>query len=223
MRPLLLSLPAVTLLACSGESDSGGTVASLEPQVSGDITIIDQNAEGRVEIFRGFGIDQGGRVMMYLTSNPDLTCDMAADLLTSHDDPFDPTGYIVGGTCDFFVKKDEYDGVEMTFTDDPFGRAGWAINCFTGNGAFEYQDRTDGGDDGIYWTGRKWQGYPTVYTFTITGGNEADYQLSLDFQEYDGGFPEESLDNYPATGRIQGTIDVEWCPDLGRTTSFSGG
>ena len=222
MRPSTLCALALTVAACNGETDSAGD-AAITPQVTGDIAMVGQDAEGRVEIFKAYGIDQGGRVMLYLSSNPDLTCPMAAELLSTHDGPFDPTDYIVGGTCDFFIKKDEYDGVEMTFTDDPFGRAGWAINCFTGDGAFEFQDRTDGGDDGIYWTGRKWLGYPTVYSYTITGGNEEPYTLQLDLQEYDGGFPEEGLDSYPATGSVVGTVEAQWCPDLGRTSSFSGG
>ncbi len=222
MRSLLLVLAPLATLACNDKSADSGPGGTLTPQVSGTITVTGEDAEGRVELFHGFGFDQGGVVLLYLSSNPEADCALVTDLLGSHDGPFDMTGYVVGGTCDFFVRKDGYTG-EMTFVDDAFGRAGWAINCFTGQGAFEFENRTNGGDDGFYWTGRKWLGYPTVYSYTIRGGDGSDYTIDLDLVEYNGGFPEEGLEAYPATGAVQGSVSVEWCSTLGRTPAFSGG
>jgi hypothetical protein len=221
MRLKSLGAIALSITACDKVEDTG-TAGSLEPQLSGTISIIGQDAEGRVEVFHGFGIDQGGTVLMYLSSNPNLTCQDAAEMLGDHEGPFDLGEYIVGGTCDIFIRKDDYTG-ELSFTDDPFGRAGFTINCFTGDGSFEFENRSDGGDDGYYWSGRKWQGYPTVYSYSITGGSEAAYTVDLDLREYAGGFPDEGLDSYVATGDVVGTVNVEWCPELGRTPAFSGG
>ncbi len=230
MRHMLLCTVLVGLSGCNkSDGDSAGDRA-LEPQVVGTITVpgltYEQDAEGRVEIFHGYGVDAGGTVMMYLSSNPNLTCAMAAEILSDRDSPLDFTDYIVGGTCDLFIKTTDYTGA-MDFSEAAGfeGMVAMTINCYTGSGAFQYEQRDDGGDNGYYWSGRKWQGNPTVYSYSLNGGNESDYTVALDLVEYDGNFPDETDagQSYPATGTVSGTVDVKWCADLGRTEAFTGG
>ena len=149
MRHVLFWTGLVGLLGCNKGDGDSATDTSLEPQVVGTITVPDQDAEGRVEIFHGYGVDAGGTVMMYLSSNPNLSCAMAAEILSDRENPLDFTDYIVGGTCDLFIKLFDYTG-EASFTDDIDGRVGMTINCYTGNGAFQYEQRDDGGDNGSF-------------------------------------------------------------------------
>lgn len=225
MRRLLILTSLVGLLGCNKEEGDSAAQEALQPQVTGTIVVPDQGAEGRVELYHGYGVDAGGTVMMYLSSNPNLTCDMAAEILSDRDNPLDFTDYIAGGSCDVFIKLIEQYPGEVSFTDDIEGRVGMTINCYTGDGSFQYEQRDDGGDDGYYWSGRKWQGNPTVFSYGITGGNESDYTVDLNLVEYEGNFPDEedAGTKYIASGTIQGTVNVEWCSDLGRTEAFTGG
>lgn len=219
MRALLL--PALLLASCGGDTDTGA-VDTLEPMVTGSISVLEADATGTVEFFHAYGIDQGGKAMIYISSNPDFNCDMAVEVLSDQGPSFDPTGYYAPGTCDLFIRlASDYTG-DISGSDDPILRAGMTLNCFTGDGVFQWENRVDGGDDGYYWSGRKYQAYPTIYSFAMSGGDGSDYTIDLDFQEYLGSFPDEGeFTQYTATGAITGTVTAKWCSDLGSADRFA--
>ena len=203
-------------VACSGGEDTGD---GLSPKLTGTITAEDGKGEGIVEIYNGFGFDQGGVFISYLSSNPNTTCDSITAHLQSHSGPYDPSDILVGGTCDIYYKvSSDYDG-ELEASNDPMAAAGMAINCYMGEGGWVLETR-DSDDTDFYWQGDHWQGHPTAYDLSMSGGNESGYTYSLEMTEYDGNFIYEDFDNDPAGGSVGGTVDLEWCPGLGTTPLF---
>ena len=113
------------LMACSGSGDTGD---ELSPQITGTIVAEDGKGEGIVEIYHGFGFDQGGVFISYFSSNPETDCDTITSHLQSHSAPYDPSEVLVGGTCDIYYKVSSgYEG-ELAASDDPMAAAGMAIN-----------------------------------------------------------------------------------------------
>ena len=208
MRPSSLFLSV--LLACGGKGEDSGAPV---PQITGTLTI--DGLEGEVALYRGFGMNAGGVMLGYLSSNPDADCDMIYNYLLASDEPYDPTGTVLPGTCDLFLRFSNYSG-EVGGTDDPVAAAGIVINCALGDGAFELQTR-DGDDTDYYWTGTWWQGRPTAFTFAMSGGEGEDFPFSLEMSAYDGNFIYEDMTARPGTGAVSGAMTIEWCSDLGST------
>jgi hypothetical protein len=209
------ALPLLGLLACADKADDS---AVPDPLVSGTVQPEGASESGEVAFHRGFAFDQGGRVIAYISSNPAASCDRVVEYLRPHEEPYDPSGLLTGGTCDLYFAMDGYSG-DLSADDDPMAVAGWALNCAMGEGSFVLETR-DSGDRDYYWSGRWWQGRPTSYSYTLTGGAGADFTFDLQMSAYDGGFIYESMEGVPATGEVSGSIDLEWCPSLATTGLF---
>ena len=209
----LSSILCCLLLACGGKGEDSGAPT---PQVEGTITI--EGMAGEVALYRGFGFDAGGTMLAYLSSNPAADCGMIYDYLLVQDTPYDPTGTVLPGTCDIFMRLSAYEG-SAAGEDDPMAAAGLVINCALGDGAFELQTR-DGQDTDYYWTGDWWQGRPTDFAFALSGGDGSDYDLSLEMSAYAGNFIYEDMTDRPGTGAVTGAMTIEWCTDLGSTGLF---
>lgn len=204
------------LIACAGdEGEADGPVVQLEGTIQENVTRI----EGEVAIYHGFAFDQGGVFISYLSSNPESDCDSITDYLQDHSGYYDPSDVLVGGACDIYYKiSSAYEG-EIAASDDPMVAAGMAINCYMGEGGWILETR-DSDDTDYYWQGEHWQGHPTGYDLSLTGGDGSGYSLDLNMTEYDGNFIYEDFDNDPASGSVSGTVELDWCPGLGTTPLF---
>ena len=204
------------LLGCTdAEVEDGDPV----PQISGTIATDYTSDSAEVEIYSGFGFDQGGTFISYFSSNPESSCESITAFLQEHDGPHDPSDVLVGGTCDIYYKITAVYESDMESSDDPMVAAGMAINCYMGEGGWELETR-DSDDTDYYWQGDHWQGHPTAFSMGLSGGAGSDYRFDLEMTVYDGNFIYEDFDNDPASGDVGGSISVEWCPGLGTTPLF---
>ena len=226
-RARLLPLLVLSLTtACSGKDDSGDeTVDSLEPKITGTVTA-EGEASAQVAFYKAFAFDQGGKLLAYLSSSPNATCENVADYLRVSEGPYDPKDMFEGGHCNMFIIIDgDFDGSfshtrPADSTEPNLVAAGTSMECAMGEGQFELTRLTESDRDDYYWSGRWWQGRPNAYTYDFSGGAGSSYQLTLEMSAYDGGFIHEELDDTPAVGAVSGTIEAEWCDALGSTGLF---
>lgn len=179
--------------------------------VSGTITPDGRDTSGQVEIMGAFAYAHGGGLIAYLSSNPDTTCETAADYLDT--DNSDPAGVLEPGACNLYLRVGSgYQG-QLSATDDPIAAASMAMSCAMGTGEFVYEER-DTGDLGWYWSGDWWQGYPTTFNWEFSGEEGGDLRMEMDMSEYSGGFIYESQERVPASGAVAGVSYASWCTDL---------
>ncbi len=202
------------LVACSDKSGDEG--AAAEPQITGTIGLEGEAESGKVALYKGFGVDAGGTMMAYLSSNPDSTCGDVFDYLAADDEPYDPSGLIRGGTCDIFLHFEGYSS-PLEAANDPLVGASTVINCAMGEGSFELETRDD---TDYYWSGRWWQGHPTQFSLGLSGGDGEGYSLDLELGAWEGNFIYEGLTRYAGAGSVSGSLDIEWCGQLGTVGVF---
>lgn len=188
------------------------------PMLEGSITPQDQNVSGTFYGYKAFGFDNQGLLVVYISSNENATCTTVGEYLSSGREPYDPVEVFSPGTCNMLIKIGDYTS-PMEAQDDRMIAASSAINCAMGEGAFEY-DSSASDDRDFFWTGRWWAGFPTGYSWKISGDRDSSYQLEINMSEYEGSFPYEEFDRYAASGSVQGTVDAEVCTDLGTTGLF---
>jgi len=207
----------LALAACAGKEDEGDDAS---PQITGAIAPDGEGISADVEIYKAFAMHAGSGFVAYLSNNPDATCESVTEYLRA-DAPYDPSGFLVGGTCDVAIRIDTWEeGAGKAATDDPIAAAGFAINCYFGSDGWELETR-DNDDRDYYWQGREWQGSPAVYSYDFSedGG---DYTLDLSMSDYNGSFIYESLEAAPASGGVTGTIRAARCEALATTPFFPG-
>jgi len=124
----------VLAIGCTASEDDDDDEGS-EPMLSGSISLLDRDATATVGIRRAFGFDQGGKLISYLANNGQVTCADTVEYLQSHSEPFDPSDFLVGGTCDIYFSHTDWTG-DLTASDDPFEVAGMTVNCALGDGEF---------------------------------------------------------------------------------------
>lgn len=58
---------------------------------------------------------------------------------------------------------------------------------------------------------------PQSFSLTLEGGDEGDFDLTLDMDDYNGSFiyDTENADPDPGSGAVTGSATVTWCPDIG--------
>jgi hypothetical protein len=98
------------------------------------------------------------------------------------------------------------------------GAAGFSINCYFGDETWEYETR-DSDDRDYYYQGREWLGSPAAYRYDFAPDGD-DYFIDLSMSEYNGQFPYETLESFPASGAVSGTITAERCDTLATTPIF---
>lgn len=202
--------------ACGGTNGAGG--GSGGAMLTGSIQPTGEEESGEVEVVNAFGFELDGRMLAYLSSNPASTCDNVAEYLSqkSSDSPYDPIEILSPGKCNMTVPVDNWDdGLSTSEQDENYqwSSAGTVINCAMGEGDFNLETR-DEDDTDYYWTGRWWQGSPTVYEWSFSGGDGDDLVLDIVMSSYDGDFIYEGLDESPAEGEVSGTVNAQWCPGL---------
>ncbi len=237
MRPTSMLALAALVVGCSGKSedDSGaGAGGAPDPLIVGTVTPETGGVTGEFRIYKAFGFDQGGSLIMYLSSTPEASCDTVTEYLNvGRGNPVDPVNVFTGGTCNMLIEVPAesvgYEGsLSWTRGADEGGideiSAASVIECAMGEGAFEVTTLSAGDDPDYYWTGPNshwWQGTQVAYSLSITGGSGSAYAVDIDITALRGGFPREGFSgNDPATGDISGSIEAEWCTALGSTGLF---
>lgn len=197
--------------ADSGETDTGPTDTGEPPREGffGDITITSAALAGRLSIEQAFAMAQDDTLLVYLSSNPDATCERVAAYLTPSDKPDDPSDLRLGQTCDMFLKIRDWDG-DFSATDDRIAIASSAISCALGEGTFAYEERGDGYFD-YYWSGRWWQGIPDLYTLAIADAGDGGFTIRGEMTSFDGAFIYEKLQSEPGTGEVYGEASITPC------------
>jgi hypothetical protein len=225
--PRLALFATVGLLAaCSSKGDSGEEeIATDMPQITGTVTV-NGEASAEVAFYKAFAFDQGGTLLAYFSSNPRATCSNSADYLRLNQPPYDPVDMFEPSTCNFFLKieNDYVDGYshDQTPSSDQvnFATAGSVLNCAMGEGSFEFVPLSDSDEPDYNWSGRWWEGGPAVYSYNLSGGGGESYTFGIEMSAYEGSFVHEPLNDSPAAGAISGSIEAEWCDQLGSTGLF---
>jgi hypothetical protein len=196
---------ALALLVACGEPGAGDSFGTVR---AGDVS---------AEVVAGsaFGVNVNGRAIALLAGAPDLTCEQAVAYARVGSTDDDPGAFVPGGTCGVYVEvPTAYAPAGTTVSDDPTG-ALVALSCAMGDGAWSREERGDGDVD-TYWSGPFWQGSPTGFDLSLSGGDEAPFALTLDMTAYAGSFvyDTENPDPDPATGTVAIDVEVTWCPGL---------
>lgn len=199
--------------AGGGEDDTGGSAGG--DMLTGTITPDGASHSGEVAIAKAFAFDQGGKFIVYMSSDPAATCDKVYDYLGGSDKAYDPVDIFNDGYCNMFVLMGSgYDG-GVEAQDDVVVGAGTAIECPMGDGQWVYETR-DGDDKDYFWDPESqwWVGHPETYSYSFSGSGESGYTLDIDMSYYDGGYPYLEWENTPATGEVSGTVNAEYCQPL---------
>ncbi len=186
----------------------------------------------------GWSYQQAGRLVVYMSSTPDVTCDEVALYLGKDPDgdpetprpPYDPTNMFTANTCNLvivwtsapFGEYSEEEPLDFRESFDPIA----TMSCTLGDGSFTATDF--GGSEGYYWinetdpdaalwfTGRVAWGELTRLE-QVSDGVEVDAEIDL----IDGSFPlsEEGEEAAPR-GTGKGTIVAPDCPALADSDFF---
>ncbi|MDP2316260.1 MAG: hypothetical protein Q8P41_25400 [Pseudomonadota bacterium] len=194
------------LAACTG---GPGDVVPL----AGTITA-DSGQVAEVRAGTAFAVTTAGKAAILVSPNPDSTCADAAGFLASGDEDYNP-GVVSGeGVCNLYIRLDDYDGTELTLTDDVL--ATLALNCAMDTGEWRFEERKDG-YEGFFYSGPFWVGSPDAYTLTVSGGDGEDLSLDLSMDSYYGRFPYDAdePESDLAAGAVAGSATATWCPDMG--------
>ena len=203
----------VLLMACTG---SGGKTAEGSG-VAGTVSASGFEGGGAVsaDVSTGaaFGVNTGGEAVLVLTPNADATCADAASWLLGDDEDWSPEAIIPEGTCGLYVRG-AYEG-SLSVEDDATAVT-ISLACAMDTGEWVYEERDDG-DIGWYFDGAWWVGSPDTFSLSVEGGDDADYDVTLDMDGYSGSFTYdvENPDPDAATGAVGGNAPATWCPDLG--------
>ena len=189
--------------------------AEIVPMLSGSISPEGHDLSAEMHGYRAFGFDNAGTLVVYIASHKEATCEGVSAYIKGAE-PFDPSTLFEPQSCNLFIKASDYEG-SWEAKDDRMLSASSAVNCTMGEGIFEYEN---GQDSGYYWSGRWWAGFPTAYSWSITGDRDSSYTLEIDMQTYEGSFPLEEFDRYEASGKVSGTVEAEVCSELGSTGQF---
>lgn len=217
MRVPVLVVAGLALAGCSGGVE-------FEPLTEGEVQAADTPRSASAVTYRAFGFATNGTGLVFISPNPDATCDDVVDYLTADGGAFDPSGVLVANHCSLrfkfrYADGEGFDGRTYTHTDDP---TGWNINCAMGEGTWtlqgegrerEYQFTADG--EGGWWQGDARGGYST----TVTATEEANVP-ALDVAvgpDLGGQFIYEDVDPDPATGTVTGAFETERCAALPQT------
>ncbi len=210
-----LSLPALALVACGDKEEEEG---SASPQITGEIQVNGQDEIGDVAIYKAFATSTGSGFLLYLSNNPGATCETVVDYLRT-DEAWDPNGFLTAGSCEILASISTWDEASgASATDDALGAAGFSINCYFGDEEWVYETR-DSDDRDYYYQGREWLGSPSVYSYDFSPDGD-NYAIDLSMSEYNGQFPYETLESFPASGAVSGTMTAERCDALATTPVF---
>ena len=202
MRGVLFLFPL--LAACDPDEEA-------QSIIEGTIQIEGESLSGQVATWSSFAYNTDGKAIVYFTSTSDASCDDVSTYLRGDAADFDPTPLFQPGYCNLSLVAD-YDGQEITWDESTYD-AIWSLNCVLGDGEFVWEQR-DWNDWDYYWSDRYWQGSPTTFSVTLSGGDGQPITVDAEMSEYDGGFIYEEMSEVLASGVVSGVTDATWCQGL---------
>jgi hypothetical protein len=207
------------MIGCAADSDDKGA-AGID--VDGSVSLIDRDGTADVAGVKAFGFNEGGRMGIMVSNNPDATCAGVAALLDGGG-TVDPTDVYVAGTCHLWLSVADYDGGwSHTYVegDEGYSKAVSSnVNCAMGDGAFELVDTVNG--PGYQWTGDWWVGSPVAYDFDFSGGDGDDFEVDIRMTQYQGSFPlSDEFTTVLAQGEVSGGGVAKWCEAMGEASIF---
>ena len=216
LRTIGLTLTLSLISACNGDDDSTDVD---DAQANGTITAT-TGESADVAIQHAFGFATNGIGLVYMSSNPNATCDNVVEMLNA-DEAHNPDQVLLSGHCNFIYKfkypeSAGFDG--LSFTADDLLNTLWSVSCAMEEGTWEYSNND--GDRDYYYTGTWWQGSPDTHQTALNAVGE-DIQITATMGPYSGHFIYEGLDAIPATGQVNGTILAKRCTPLAQTDLFA--
>ena len=121
----------LSLILLFGACGPGGP----SPMLEGSIRSTEGEVSAEVYGYKAFGFDNEGLLLVYISSNPDTTCEIASEFLRSGRDPYDPVNIYSPGTCNIQVKIGDYSS-PWEAKDDRMLSASSSISCAMGEGEF---------------------------------------------------------------------------------------
>lgn len=189
------------LMACTGEE------AEKVDKELGEIVADRAGERAAVNVPVAFGYHFGGKAILFFGGNPSGSCEDATEYLKSS--IFDPSSLLAAGTCQMSVLM-TYDGEEVSYQDD-LANVTLSLGCAMDSGAWVFEERDD---EDYYYSGPWWQGHPDEFSITLAPGDNASYDVTVDMDQYSGGFIYEELEAAPATGTVSGTFNATFCEEL---------
>lgn len=125
-------IPLVWLAACGGEAKDGG------PTLTGTIEVAGSTGEVRNAV--AFGVNTGGKAALYVSADPDTTCDHVGDYLAGVTSDFNPDLVHAEGACGVYVYVPTYSG-SITVEDDA-AAATISLACAMDEGTWEVSGGT---------------------------------------------------------------------------------
>lgn len=225
MKPWMVPGLLVLAAGCPGSDDDDNLP---EPLTTGTVV---EDATGRsaeAATYKAFGFATNGIGVVYMSANPDATCDSVYEYLTASD-AYDPSGVLVADHCNlaFRFKYPDADGFDNLELSDAEIENIWNVNCAMGEGQWVLSG--SGRERDYFFTpddeeaGGWWQGYARTWTSTVSVGadsNTPDVTLSLG-PDLGGQFIYEDTNPDPGTGTISGTVTSERCQKLVQTPLYS--
>ncbi len=210
---------ALLLAGCTAtnKDDSGagpnGDWGAITAQRAGERALVTEGA--------GWGFDSptNGKAVFYFASSADLGCDEVGAALGGPEDPgWDRAALLPPETCAIFAYLDYDAGSGGGWTESDTISATLSVSCAMDPGAWEQSDECLGS---FCYTGHYWQGNPTDFDLSVTGGAGDAYAVQLRMDGYDGHFTYESPDPAPASGTVNAVTEAGWCTEIGQTSWFS--
>lgn len=169
---------------------------------------------------KAFAYDANGRLLLYVSSSSDATCDDVAHYL-SEGPTTEPTPYFPAGSCNLVVPLDDYSGSfsgDRAANDTGVDAVGGSISvsCTMGDGSWEPSS------SGYTWSGDWWQGGPAAWSLDIDGNKSDGYTASIWLDSFIGTFTYEVTNpgdaSKPADGTLSGLVKAESCKALTSAT-----
>jgi len=206
------------LLACSGADKSADDTAGAD--LLGTITAARGGEAATVSAGSAWGFNSAtnGKAVFFLTASPDVDCGTVGEALGGPEDPdWDRDEVFPPETCTVFAYVD-YLAEGVTWTDADPVSATVSLSCTMDPGSWETSPECA---EGVCYTGHYWQGTPTDFDLTLSGGDGEAFAWSLRMDGYEGQFTYEELEPAPASGRVEGAGAAGWCGEIGQTSWFS--
>lgn len=190
--------------------------APVVPMLEGTLTPEGHDLSGDFFGYQAFGFDNEGTLLIYIASHKEASCETVAPFLRTTADPIDPSILFEPGSCNLMLKTANYAG-SWEAENDRMESASSAISCNMGEGEWLYET---GANSGYYWSGKWWVGFPTEYTWSVTGDRDSEYIVDIEMTGYEGSFAREEFSRYAATGTVKGTVTVQPCMEIGQSGHF---
>lgn len=201
---------ALLLIACAPVE------AVDSPQLLGTIVARDTPAEVWDSAAYFYAEDES--MFLYMANAEDATCEETAALLNGElggSDTEGPEAFQPANSCTLILSSGDWDGslaVELA-EGDVTAEVVVSLNCWL-DGAWAVND------EGWTFEGDYWNGSPTAFDLEVSGDSDGG-TYTVEMENYRGHDPYDfSGTDYPGTGLVSGTGNVEWCPELENTPIF---